>query len=82
MISKTKEINEYINSDEYKGMVDIMKRRERERIFLEIQKEMDIEKVVLLQQEKEKLVVIIIIIVVIIVYEPQLFLIGFYPFFS
>ena len=49
------EVQRYIVSEEFKAMVDTMKRRERERIFAEVQNEIETEKLAMLNAEKEKL---------------------------
>ena len=49
------EVQSYILSEEFKSMVDTMKRRERERILAEVQSEIEAEKASLLHQERQKL---------------------------
>lgn len=54
-VKADEEVQRYILSDEFKAMVDTMKRRERERIFTEVQCEIEAEKVAMLASEREKL---------------------------
>ena len=49
------EVDLYINSDDFKVMIERMKQRERERILNEIEEELKSEKVRILAQEKKKL---------------------------
>ena len=50
-----KKVKEYVQSEEFKLMVESLKRRERERMLLEVQTEMEQEKSTLIATAKEKL---------------------------
>jgi hypothetical protein len=49
------EVKNYLESDEFKSMVEAMKRREREKILIEVQQELEKEKKSILLLEREKL---------------------------
>jgi NAD(P)H-hydrate repair Nnr-like enzyme with NAD(P)H-hydrate epimerase domain len=48
-------VEEYVRSEEFSSMVEALKRRERERILAEVQREMETEKKRLIAEAKERM---------------------------